>query len=406
LETQSSDITPWNRNVRLFAMYRVFFNMRFYYPVFALFYLDAGVSIEQFAVLQAIWSLSIVAFEVPSGIVADLIGRTKTLRLGAFLAVIEMLVFALSTTFWGFALNRVLSGFNDSLASGADSALLYDSLKEAGRQDQYKEALGRAQYQTLIFGSVSAVSGSLLYTIHMRLPIWFTAGCMLVTFVGSLFFRETPRLKQKATIATEWSMFRNSLKIISDSKEIVFLILFAFLVDSSIRIAMVHNSIYFQEILIPVAWFGAISVGIHLVASIVSKNAYRIDTALGFNGSALVVGGLALASFAGMSAMVPFMGVVFPLALAPCMFFVTVNVEGEINSRIPSDFRATILSIKNICLNMGFAAGMILFDRMADKSLSHSFWALTAVFLVGELLLFLAGRKVRIDSKKLETERN
>ena len=406
MQTTSPDTAFWNRNVRLFAMYRVFFNMRFYYPVFALFYLDAGVSIEEFAVLQAIWSLSIITFEVPSGIFADLMGRSKTLRLGAFLAVIEMLVFALSTTFWGFALNRVLSGFNESLVSGADSALLYDSLKENGRQDQYKEVLGKAQYQSLIFGSVSAVSGSFLYTIHMRLPIWITAAWMVVTFAGSLFFRETPRLKQKVTLAAEWNMFRNSLKIIMDSKEIVFLILFAFLVDSCIRITMVHNSLYYQEILIPVAWFGVIGVGIRLVASIASKYAYRIDSAWGFNGSALVLGGLMLASFAGISTMIPYVGIIFPMTLAPCMFFVTVNVEGEINNRIPSDFRATILSIKNICLNIGFAAGMILFGWRADESLSPSFWTITAVFFVGGLVLIIIGRKVRINSKPSEVERS
>jgi len=62
-------------NIRNFIAFRIFFNARFYYPVFAVIYLDFGMTLEQFAILNSIWAATILLAEVPSGALSDLIGR-------------------------------------------------------------------------------------------------------------------------------------------------------------------------------------------------------------------------------------------------------------------------------------------------------------------------------------------
>ena len=57
------------RNVRLFIAFRIFFNSRFYYPVFTILFLDFGLTLDQFALLNAVWAATIVLLEVPSGAV-------------------------------------------------------------------------------------------------------------------------------------------------------------------------------------------------------------------------------------------------------------------------------------------------------------------------------------------------
>jgi MFS family permease len=66
-----------DRNVGLFVAFRVLFNARFYYPVFMVMFLDYGITVEEFALLNAIWAAAIVLLEVPSGALADLIGRRR-----------------------------------------------------------------------------------------------------------------------------------------------------------------------------------------------------------------------------------------------------------------------------------------------------------------------------------------
>ncbi len=66
-------------NIRLFIAFRIFFNCRFYYPIFTILFLDFGLSIDQFALLNVAWAVTIVLAEVPSGAMADIIGRRNLL---------------------------------------------------------------------------------------------------------------------------------------------------------------------------------------------------------------------------------------------------------------------------------------------------------------------------------------
>ncbi|SMC27468.1 Predicted arabinose efflux permease, MFS family [Desulfacinum hydrothermale DSM 13146] len=385
---------PLDRNIGLFAAYRVLFNLRFYYPVFALFYLDAGMSLEAFAWLQGLWSLSIIVFEVPSGMLADTIGRRKTLRLAAFLAVLEMIVFAVAHDLMGFAVNRILSGFNESLASGADSALLYDSLKARGREGEYKKWLGATQFYGLTLGSVSTILGAYLYTFNIRYPIWVTVGCMTCAAGVSLFFREPTTSEHALSWRAQWALLRDSVRVLAQSPILGYLVALMVVVDCSARIVLVHTSIYYQALLIPTAWFGLVGVGVRLVTSVVSKNAYRVDAALGFHRAVVLMLFVMAVGFGGMAAMVPYYGIAFVPILVSGMYFLALTVEGEINKRIPSDRRATVLSLKNMALNLAFALGMPLFAAAAGRGLQVGFGALFLFFVAAASILALVSWKL------------
>ena len=64
-----------DRNCRRFVAFRVFFNARFYYPVLAVLFLDLGVSATEYSLLNFVWAIVIVCAEVPSGALADRVGR-------------------------------------------------------------------------------------------------------------------------------------------------------------------------------------------------------------------------------------------------------------------------------------------------------------------------------------------
>ena len=121
-EPAQSDPLP--SNVRLFIYFRFFFNSRFYYPVFTILFLDFGLSLEQFALLNVAWAISIVVLEVPSGALADTIGRRNLLVVTGVLMVAEMLLLCFvpktdpAILFPVFLLNRLLSGTAEAAASG------------------------------------------------------------------------------------------------------------------------------------------------------------------------------------------------------------------------------------------------------------------------------------------------
>src|SRR5215207_1995635 len=140
--------SPLSRNIPLFIAFRVFFNARWYYPVLAVLFLDFGLSLEQYALLNVAWAAAIVCLEVPSGALADQIGRRRIVLLAAGLMVIEMCLFAFAPlgSAWLFPmllLNRILSGAAEACASGADESLAYDSLREEGREGEWPAVLAR-----------------------------------------------------------------------------------------------------------------------------------------------------------------------------------------------------------------------------------------------------------------------
>ena len=79
------------RNLKLFICFRMFFNARFYYPIFAIYFLEHGLTWEEFGILNGIWAITIIMLEVPSGALADTLGRKKLLVLAGACMVIEML---------------------------------------------------------------------------------------------------------------------------------------------------------------------------------------------------------------------------------------------------------------------------------------------------------------------------
>ena len=100
----------------MFIAFRVFFNCRFYYPIFTVLFLDFGLTVAQFSILNAVWAATIVMAEVPSGALADIVGRRRLLVFAAFSMLVEMAILCFAprgnTTllFSIFLVNRVLSG--------------------------------------------------------------------------------------------------------------------------------------------------------------------------------------------------------------------------------------------------------------------------------------------------------
>jgi len=130
------------RNLSLFTWFRVLFTARFYYPVFSILFLDLGITLEMFSILNLVWAASIVLLEVPSGALADVVGRKKLVVFGASLYVVEISLLLFAPAHggaWLFAaliLNRILSGAAEACISGADEALAYDSLLADGREQE------------------------------------------------------------------------------------------------------------------------------------------------------------------------------------------------------------------------------------------------------------------------------
>ena len=99
-------------------------------PVLILYYTANGLNSTQIFTIQAAFHLAVLLLEVPSGYLADVIGRKKTLVFGAIFFPLGLAVYTVGRSFTAFILAEVVLAVSVSMRSGCDSALLFDSLRQ------------------------------------------------------------------------------------------------------------------------------------------------------------------------------------------------------------------------------------------------------------------------------------
>ncbi|MEV8594049.1 MFS transporter [Streptomyces sp. NPDC052012] len=120
------------------------------YPVYALLFSDTGLAVWQISSLFALWSVTGVLLEVPSGAWADAVSRQLLLWLGPLLTAAGFALWVLLPSYGAFALGFVLWGAGGALASGALEALVHDELERLDAADRYARIMGRARAAGLV----------------------------------------------------------------------------------------------------------------------------------------------------------------------------------------------------------------------------------------------------------------
>ncbi|CAL9621157.1 MFS transporter [Streptomyces sp. Tu 3180] len=120
------------------------------YPVYALLFRDTGLTVWQISSLFALWSVTGVALEVPSGAWADAVSRRLLLWLGPLLTAAGFALWVLLPSYGAFAVGFVLWGAGGALGSGALEALVHDELERLDAADRYARVMGRARAAGLV----------------------------------------------------------------------------------------------------------------------------------------------------------------------------------------------------------------------------------------------------------------
>lgn len=376
------------RNLPLFIAFRVLFNARFYYPVIGVLFLDLGLTLEQYALLNVIWAAVIILLEIPSGALADVIGRKRVVVLASGLMVAEMCVFAFAPRgAWLFGLlviNRILSGAAEACASGADEALAYDSLPAENRATAWPRLLESLMRWKSAGFFLAMVTGAVLFDESLiswllgatgasglsttRWPVYATLATSVACLCVALGFREPPVQAShgKHPVSRAWHNIVEGAVHVFTSRKILFLMITALLLDSFVRIFLTFASNYYRLIALPEYVNGLLGSGIALLGFAVAPLAKRMvasrHATANFTAVALLVlvglGGAALAwRLWGAWVVVP-----FGIAMSLLQFF----ASNYLNLWTESHVRATVLSFRGVAFNLGYAVAGVLFAQLTS----------------------------------------
>ncbi len=407
-------------NIRLFVAFRVVFNARFYYPVFTILFLDYGLTLEQFALLNTVWALTIVLAEVPSGALADIIGRKQLLVTTSLFMIAEMALIAFvplgnpRAVFYAFLVNRVLSGLAEALASGADEALAYDTLVERGLATEWPRVIelqmraqnvgyivamtmGAAVYDSRLLNSLFDAFGwqlRLSQQESMRFPVYLTLLFALAAFSITLRMRDpiagrpqTGSLGRHSFAATLWQVSRLTVQAggwIVRTPFALAVILFAMTFDHTLRMLVTLTSEYYRLIHLPDASFGLLGSLVAVVGLFVPRVARLMVERYSPQRNMLILAGGSILILALLALFLPYAGLLPMMAVFVGLMLTGFFTSHYLNAITDSRQRATVLSFKGLAFNaaygfIGLVFAALVRHKRIELAAMHSDWSGGAV---------------------------
>jgi MFS family permease len=375
-----------HRNPRLYVLFTTLYNARAYYPVLAIFFTDLGLTLERFVFLNLMWALAIFTLEVPSGALADTLGRKKLLVFASCVMVMEMAILLVAPKDGGtllFALcilNRLLSGTSEAAASGADEAIAYDALPEQGREAAWDDVMSAAMRWRSVGFFVAMILGGLLYDpawlarigIHIpvevahRLPIAVVFVQAVACVIITLRLEETPHSSADVSQRCR-SAFRLTLKTAKmafTTRSIAVVIVGGLLIDSVARNFATITSEYYRLIHIPEWSFGLLGALSGVLGFFVPSLARYLNarfSPLGVLGIAAILAILALGLLAPAW---PWFGLLPAMLLMTMLGLVGFTVSRHLHASADSSQRATLLSVRGLAFNLGYGSFSLGFSML------------------------------------------
>ena len=246
-----------NRNKLIFYVSQLLHSLVFTAPIWIVFYL-ARVSIAELTFLVTFQYIVQMIFEIPSGALADLIGRRNTNVLGFIMGAVAFLLVPVASNFTQYVILFFLLGASDSFRSGSEEALIYDTYKQAGMEEQFGKvnANGSIIYQVGLITS-SAVGG-IMYDFQFFLPAIVYGLCLTLGTIVVYFYVEPIIDSAKFNFKNFISQMKEGAKEATRTKYSQYLSLFYIFVGG----ISWSGTLYFNEYLLIDLGFGNTHRGI------------------------------------------------------------------------------------------------------------------------------------------------
>lgn len=154
-----------DRQYYKFCAYGFFKNLRFFEPFLVLFLLSKGMTFLQIGTLYAIREITINVFEIPTGVMADSIGRRRSMISAFIFYIISFVVFYFSASYWMFVFAMLFYAYGDAFRTGTHKAMIFEYLKINGWQDQKVHYYGHTRSWSQMGSAVSAILAAIIVFI-------------------------------------------------------------------------------------------------------------------------------------------------------------------------------------------------------------------------------------------------
>lgn len=389
-------------NVRIFYFYIFLNRLEMWLPVVVLFVQHKGFSLAQYTTLDAVWYISTLIFEVPTGVVTDRYGKKISLLIAASLQSFSLFILAFANSFFWMLVSYVMWGFASSFETGTTDAFIYDSLKQINREGDYGRVRSRITTLTLLAAALGSIMAGYLAGIRLALPIILTASIALLLCPVILFFTE-PKVSDVRE-PSHLLHIRESIRYVSYHRLVALLIVYSSVLATAVW--GLHD--FYQPLLssfeIPVERIGLLYLLFRLCGVVGARLSDPIHSTMGKAVIYLIPLCFTASVFCMGFLITPWVILcIFVVYFIEGFYYPILNVL--LNKNLPSSKRATIISLGSVlsCL-MGSVVYPSL-GKIADVfSLQMTFKVLGLGMLASMslILVFLAKRGNLTEDKQVK----
>lgn len=383
---------PLSKNIGFYVLFSAFSSMDFTRGIFILFFLSQGFNHAQIGIFQSVLFLTIILFELPSGIFADEYRRKWSLLIGIATVIVGFTGVLMFNNFYVVAALFALKGVGMAFSSGANTALLYDSLKLHCTQteDTYFRVSAKARNIGNLALAFAIWAGGALeahkgwgWAYGAAVVAYFLAGFCI------LFFQEAPH--EVPVQESRPSVFFSIKEYLNTTtgKYLLLLILALCFFEAGATPLYIFSQSYFKANSLDVATIGLIMSVTSLANSIWYTFASFFKR---FELQKIILGGVLMFSILNLAYALPFnaiahIGLFIILASFPNLVFVFTDTY--LHQQVPSNIRASLISIQSLCNSICIGVSYTALGHFMDHGFGVQSIALLSVPPVISLVLLI-----------------
>ena len=244
------------KNIILFYVLAFLQGLVFYSSIATLYRTSNGLTLYQMGIIEGCFSLCIILFEIPWGMICDKIGYKKTMIIANIFYLLSKIVFYKANGFVLFLLERIFLALAVSGLSGCDSSLLYLSCNK----EDSTAVFGKSSMFGVIGMVVASFTFTFIFKSNMQLAAFATIFPFAIQLVLTFFITDYPT--QNEEIVTLKQITRN----IFNYKTIILVLLASVLLTETTHILTIfYNQLQYERVGIPLPYYGMIFMVLQLL---------------------------------------------------------------------------------------------------------------------------------------------
>jgi MFS family permease len=367
------------------------------------------MSLTQIGLLESVFHITGFISEIPTGAMADLIGRKRIIVLGRFTALISAVIMLFSNSFIGFAIGFILSAWGHNMNSGSEEALVYDSLIELNKENDYLKINGKLNLIIEIAQGLAVFIGGLLAEKNFDLSYIVAILIGIFALGASLAFKETSLIEKHEKV-TFIGHFKECADTLRENKQLIKILIFFPSIFTFSAIAYFYGQQYFSDLGFSKSHIALIFLGQSVFSAVGAMFCETIENILK-DKTSIFVSALIGISIVLFGITKDFVSIIVFWSLGLFTSILQPISSNKINNLVESKQRATIISIDSMFFSLAMIMLFPVSGYVAEKismEIAFVIVGLINMIMVGVSGVYLKrtkSKEVICESEELEIEK-